>query len=283
MADEKYIPSQRSDVNSLMTKEVIVHEGIKTVYKSINSETGEVYTRNKLINPRRIIAYNEDIFELVNEYINEAYDTDKIKTLYLMGDGGSWIFKGKETLSGYAYKIKCGLDKMHYCLAINTISKDEVYKSLLYNYSINNNRKDFNYLVNMIINLDASRKEIIKEKQHYIINHLSNIKTMYKEIKIGCAMEQAISHDLASEFTSIPKAYSSKWLPFYLNLRQNYLNGYDTRKAYISALDKTLINKEENEISLKETLNTSFFDRNIKNDTYTLPKNINVSISNRKH
>lgn len=60
---------------------------------------------------------------------------------------------------------------------------------------------------------------------------------MYKDIKIGCAMEQAISHDIISEFASIPKAYSKKWLPFYLNERQNYLNGYDLRKSYLAALD----------------------------------------------
>lgn len=108
---------------------------------------------------------------------------------------------------------------------------------------------------------------------------MAQIKTMYKEIGIGCAMEQAISHDIASEFTSVPKAYSSKWLPFYLNLRQNHLNGYDIRKAYIIASDKTSLKAEQNEISLKETLNTSFFDNQIKDETYSITKKPAISIS----
>ena len=103
-------------------------------------------------------------------------------------------------------------------------------------------------------------------------------KTMYKEIKIGCAMEQTISHDIMSEFTSVPKAYSNKWLPFYLNLRQNHLNGYDLRKAYLYASDKTLLKSEQNEISLKETLNTSFFDNQIKDETYSLAKVAAISL-----
>ena len=279
MADEKYIAAQRSDTDSLMCKEIIVHEGVKTIYKTINKETGEVYIRNKLINPHRIIAYNEDIYDLVNDYINEAYDIDEINTVYLMGDGGSWIFNGRFKLSSYSYEVKCGLDKLHFILAVNTISKDEVYKSLLYYYSINSRKKDFECLVDIIIKENDSRKDIILEKAQYILNHMKQIKTMYKEIKIGCAMEQAVSHDIASEFTSIPKAYSSKWLPYYLNLRQNYLNGYDIRKAYIIASDKTSLKSEQNEISLKETLNTSFFDDQIKDETYSLSKKLAISIN----
>lgn len=279
MADEKYIAAQRSDIDKLMTKEIIVHEGVKTVYKSINLETGEVYIRNKLINPHRIITYNEDIYDLVGDYINEAYDVDEINTVYLMGDGGSWIFNGKYKLSSYSYTVKCGLDKLHFVLAINTISKDDEYKKYLYDYSINGRKKDFKTLINSIIQNDSSRKDMIQEKANYILNQMPNIKTMYKEIKIGCAMEQAVSHDIASEFTSVPKAYSSKWLPFYLNLRQNYLNGYDIRKAYILASDKTSQKSEQNEISLKETLNTSFFDNQISNETYSITKKPTISIN----
>lgn len=280
MADEKYIPSQYNDGQKLMTKEIIVHEGIKTIYKSVNKKTGQIYTRNELINPRRFIGYDLDnLFDLVNDYINETYDVNKIKKVYLMGDGGSWIESGLNEIKGYSYSTSYGLDKFHYCLAINTISKDENIKSLLYDYSIHGRKKDFETLVNSIIINDPLRKETIKDKATYIINHFKQIKTMYKDIKIGCAMEQAISHDIMSEFTSIPKAYSKKWLPFYLNERQNYLNGYDLRKTYLAALDKTLYNSEENEVTLKKHLNTSFFDNQIKDETYSLSKVAAISIT----
>lgn len=279
MADEKYIKSQNNNGQSLMVKEFIVHEGVKNIYKIKDLNTGKTYIRNKLINPHRIIGYNDSkIFDKVNDYIGEAYNINKIKQVYYMGDGGSWIESGQEKLEAYDYKVDYGLDKFHFTEAVNTISKDPSYKNLLYDYSFHNMRNDFNKVVETIIEKDPSRKEIITQKSNYILNHLEAIRTMYKDIKIGCAMEQAISHDLASEFSSIPKAYSPKWLPYYLNQRQNYLNGYDLRKGYLEALDKIKGNTEDNEVSLKEHFDITFFDKQIRKETYSLPKKVLIAI-----
>lgn len=279
MADEKFIASQYNQKEDLMVKEAIVHEGIETREVSINDETGEVFIRNSLINPRRIICFkDEDIYETVNDYINKAYDTERIKKLYLMGDGGSWIAQGKGILSSYSYPVKCGLDRYHLSIAVNTITRDEEEKRLLYSCAIGNKRKSFDSLIDKIIEKDQERSETIKDKAAYIRNHFKEIRTMYREIRIGCAMEQAVSHDLASQFSSVPKAYSRKWLPFYLNLRQNYLNGYDLRISYLAALDKTKGSAQGNRVSLEEHLITSFFDSQIKEETYTLSKKPTISI-----
>jgi len=271
MADEKYIASQNNNKTNLMVKEVIIHEGIKS-YRSVNDKTGEVYIRNSLINPRRFLNYDEDIYSRVSDYINSAYNVDLIDNIYLMGDGGSWIKQGLDDLKGYAYKTHYGLDKYHFCVAVNTISKDDNIKSKLYSYSIRNNRKKFIELIDELVALYPLRQEIIIEKANYIINNFSAIKTMYKQIKIGCAMEQAISHDIAAQFSSVPKAYSKKWLPFYLSLRENYLNGYNLKKIYLKALDQTRNNQEENVVNLTPHLDLSFFDSQIKEGTYKLPK-----------
>lgn len=269
MADEKYIDSQNNDGKDLMVKEVVIHEGIKSVGNK----------RNKLINPRKFIVYKEDIFNKVNEFIYSRYDTDKINTIYLMGDGGNWISNGKGELAGTDYTVKTGLDKFHFCKAINSITKDEDKKSLLYSYAINRNKKDFVYLVDTIKSDDESRINTIEDNSRYIINHLNQISLMYNEIKIGCAMEQAISHDIASQFSSVPKAYSKEWLPFYLNERQNYLNHYDLRKIYICALDRLdKKDKEENDVILSEYINTSIFDNQIHKETYHLPKSAKIGL-----
>lgn len=279
MADEKYIKSQYNNGQSLMVKEFIIHEGVKNIYKTKDLDTGKTYIRNELINPQRIIGYDDSkIFDKVNDYIGETYDINKIKQVYYMGDGGSWIENGQEKIEAYDYKVDYGLDKFHFVLAINAITKDPIYKNLLYDYSFHNMKDDFNKVIGTIINNNPTRKEIIEQKSKYILNHLEAIKTMYKEIKIGCAAEQAISHDLASQFTSIPKAYSPKWLPYYLNLRQNYLNGYDLRKGYLEALDKIKSNTEDNEVSLKEHIDITFFDKQIRKETYTLPKKVLIAI-----
>lgn len=284
MADEKYIPSQLNNHTKLMCKEIIVHEGIKPVITSVNKETGEVYTRNKIINPRKILSYEEDIYDKALDYICNTYDIDKIKNVYIMGDGGSWIENGISKISSYAYNTSYGLDKFHLCLAVNTISKNEEDKSLLYEHSINNDKKEFKECVKSIIEKDPNREKIINEKAKYILNHFKAINVMYKDIKIGCAMEQAISHDIMSQFTSVPKAYSSKWLPYYLNQRENYLNNYDLRKIYLKAIDK--IDTDDNEgvcVQLKEHLNTSFFDSQIKEEYYKLPKSAAIALSRHKY
>lgn len=279
MADEKFIASQYNNKEDLMVKEAIVHEGIKAEEVYVNDETGEVHVRNSLINPRRIICLkDEDIYKAVNDYIDMAYDSERIRMMYLMGDGGSWISAGKTALSSCYYPVKCGLDRYHLLIAVNTISKDEEEKKKLYSCAIGNRRKDFDSLIEKIIQNDQERSETIKDKADYIANHFKEIRTMYKEIRIGCAMEQAISHDLSSQFSSVPKAYSPKWLPFYLNLRQNYLNGYDLRRSYLAALDKVKGNSQGNEISLEEHLITSFFDSQIKEETYTLTKKPLISV-----
>ena len=275
MADEKYIASQNNDLVNLMVKEVIVHEGLNT-HSTVNNETGEVYIRNKLINPRRFINHNEDIYTKVMDYITKTYDTDKIKHIYLMGDGGSWIKDGLYTLDGYPYKLDYGLDKFHYCLAINTISKDDNLKSKLYSYSIGNDTKSFNTLIKYIKQIDPSRSDIITEKAKYIKSNFKAIKTMYKHIKIGCAMEQAISHDLSSQYSSVPKAYSKKWLPYYLNIRENYLNGYNLKKLYLMALDKAK-DKHQTIIKLTPKLDLSIFDNRIKDETYSIAKKANLA------
>ena len=277
MADEKFIASQRNNKEDLMVKEVILHEGIRTLISSVNKESGEMYIRNSLINPRRFMCLkDENIYDRVNDYINMAYDHDKIKKIYLMGDGGSWIASGKGILSSYSYPVKCGLDKYHLSMAVNAISRDEEEKKQLYYLSIRNKRKEFNSLIKEIAEKDENRKDTIEEKADYIRNHFKEIQIMYREIRIGCAMEQAISHDLASQFSSVPKAYSARWLGFYLNLRENYLNSHDLRRDYLLALDKS---QGEIEVDLSEHLITSFFDSQINDDTYALSKKQLISLA----
>ena len=272
-ADEKFIPSQRNDNKALMVKEALIFEGID-IHKIIDSKTGQIKYRNKLINSYRIITYQDNIYDLIQDYLDQRYDTNNIKQIYLMGDGGSWIEAGIQQLKAVDYNVSYGLDKFHFCLAVNAISKNEEEKGLLYYYSIKNLKQELKYLIEIIKTKNQERKDTIDEKGKYILNHLKAIRNMYKHIKIGCPMEQAISHDIMSQFTSVPKGYSPKWITNYLNERQHRLNKYDLRLTYLVALDNTNKDDEENiELSLKEKLNTSFFDNQIKDEYYKLNLN----------
>jgi len=70
--------------------------------------------RNKLINPYyfgRVCEGkgNEELWDEIWEYINNTYDLDKVKKIYLNADGGAWIETGRKRLSG----ITCVLDEFH--------------------------------------------------------------------------------------------------------------------------------------------------------------------------
>ena len=75
-----------------------------------------------------------------------------------------------------------------------------------------------------------------------------------------CAMEQCISHHVMSQFTSVPKAYSSKNIERYLRMRDNCRNGINMKKLYIEARDSqrqdkqiTYINSCQLDLSIFET------------------------------
>ena len=88
---------------------------------------------------------------------------------------------------------------------------------------------------------------------------------MQNEVKLGCAMEQAISHVLASPFTCIPKAYVSDHLHTYVQARMFCKNGQNLIKIYLTACDQTKgrdkLNSFDQEVDLsKEQLDFSMFD-----------------------
>ena len=92
--------------NCLITKLVYVHEGIeKEAPKS---------KRHKLVNPYYFCGtgYSEDnsaFWDEVYEYINNHYDLDKVKKIYLNADGGGWIKSGMKRIAGITYV----LDEFH--------------------------------------------------------------------------------------------------------------------------------------------------------------------------
>jgi len=252
MADEKYIPSQNNDKKAHMVKAAQIFED-----KVLTNQKG----RYKLINKHLYLHYEnnkDDFWDNVFDIIDTKYEFKKINTIYLMGDGASWIKRGISELKMPNVKIKPVLDGFHFKQAIEHITKDETYKKILYHYSIKNMKDDFKKVIEIIKTENPNRIEIIDEKSKYILNHLKEIRTLYKEVKIGCPMEQVISHSIASIFTSIPKAYGNKNISTYLNIRQHQQNGHDIRNLILQALQHSQnISFEEIDLT-KEKYDFSF-------------------------
>ena len=106
-ADEDHIALQREEKFSEINKLVYVYEGIEN--------ESPISERKKLINPHFVGGIsvkegdNSRLWQDVHDYIAEAYEIDKIKMIYINGDGASWIKNGVN----YFKRAKFVMDKFH--------------------------------------------------------------------------------------------------------------------------------------------------------------------------
>ena len=251
IADEKWISTQRNDGKKVMQKAIVIFDGI-------TSKNG----RNILNNKCTFSGRNEDFIYDAIDYIENAYDTSKIKTFYILGDGAIWI-KYLKYHFNYNPNIEViqALDKFHLSQCLWRICPQEDVVTVLLNYILTNNKYDFKRLINEIIDLNPKRKEKILEYNKYILNNWNSILNLYK-YDLSCPMEAQISHSLAAYFTSRPKGYSTKTLDKLINLRLLKLNNHNIKKLFFSNYNKnTTINLNI------ENMNYSMFN---KNETYSI-------------
>lgn len=244
LADEKWIPTQRNNGKKIMQKAIVVFDGIT----SKNN-------RNILNNKRTFSGRHEDFIYEAIDYIESAYDTKKLKTYYILGDGANWI-KNLKYYFNYNPNIEVitALDKFHLKQCLWRICpKEDVVKALL-EYILSDNKEDFIRLVSEIIELNPKREDTIKEYEKFILNNWTRILNLYK-YNLSCPMESQISHSLAAYFTSRPKGYSKKTLEKLINIRLLKLNGYNIKELCLNNINKnTIINLNQ------EDLNYSIFD-----------------------
>ena len=191
----------------------------------------------------------------------------KVKNIFILGDGANWIKVGTFEMSDKDRKVVFALDKFHLMQAINRMTIDKLYKEILVHYVIKNMQSDYKQIIEIMKKDLPTRVDAITKQNEYILNNGSFIQNMYKKVKIGCAMEQAISHVIASVFTSVPKAYSRQKIRTYLNARMYHENGLDLRMNYLTALS---LKKDDNdEVVIKEKINLDLFENDV-NEPYHL-------------
>lgn len=256
MLDEKWIPGQHnpndSDENkAIMTKVATIFE---TYIKADKSPT----KRNILEGCTYYSSYNKDFSNELIELIDSKYNIESIKTINFMGDGANWIKEVGNNLKFPNIKTKVGLCKFHTGQALDRITRDKNIYDKAYDYLIHRNIKEFNKLIKVLSENEPSKAEKIQTNTDYLTNHIDEIITMNK-LKVPCAMEQVISHHLASQFTCIAKAYSPNNINYYASNRDAYRNGYNMKLIYARAND--LKKEDEDVIKInKNELDLSFFD-----------------------
>ncbi len=224
-ADEDHTPLQFQSVkgdldvneygrknNCQITKLIYVYEGVEP--EAPKSK------RNRLIHPYYFCRVcegkeNEELWKEVWEYIEQTYDTARIKKIYLNSDGGAWIKAGTKVIE----KAVAVLDGFHISEHLTAMtghlydSQEEAIRQL--RNSIRGGRKDdFNKVVEKVkLSVENERKlRIIDEHASYILNNwkAANARLVAQDAVMGCSAEGHVSHVLASRMSTLPMGWSKK-------------------------------------------------------------------------
>lgn len=227
--------------NTVEPKLACIFEGIEK--ESANSK------RNKLVNKHYfsgVYKKSEDIWIEVLEYIDAVYDEDYLESIYIMGDGASWIKSGVDVLGAKSCFV---LDKFHLNQSIMRAvghlgdSVSDARRAVYDGISM----EDFEAVENVFrvagsyAESDAKKEQIRKTKV-YIRNHWEAIIRPNNDeaARMGCSAEGQVSHILSSRLSSRPLGWSRKGVSQMAKLR-----AYSANKGKIYDLLKYREEKEQ--------------------------------------
>jgi hypothetical protein len=213
-ADEDHVALQhRSDrkcpqKRMAMPKLVYVHEGIDY------ERSGK--TRTRLKNIRYfggIYKESEDLWLEVANYIDSKYNLDAIETIYLSGDGASWIQTGLQWIP----KSRFVLDNYHlkkYMITATSHLNDKGVYQELDSALLKADKSQVKNVFRKILKLTDSdtKTEAVKAAGRYILKNWEGIKIKAEPGNniVGCSAEGHVSHVFSSRLSSRPKGWSEK-------------------------------------------------------------------------
>lgn len=204
IADEDHVHLQKGGIEEprlIIVYDSILKEGKRT--KLCNKKHfGGVYTKKI-----------DDLWEEVLTYLDNNYDLEKVKHIYILGDGANWIKTGLEWLP----KSINVLDKFHLMKAVNGIvgkenkenTKEKAeYKRKIYTSFYRLNFKETKGIVYEILAEEMEEKARARKEKllKYILNNKEGIRNLYKNQKElhGCSAEGHVSHLYSARLSSRP-------------------------------------------------------------------------------
>ena len=215
--------------NCQIAKLVYVHEGVEP--EAPKSK------RYRLINPYYFSSIcdgkgNEEFWDEIYEYLDNHYDLEKVKKIYLNSDGGGWIETAKTRIHG----ICCALDEYHlqkYLVRLTSHMKDsaEDARRELKEAIRKKTKAEFCDIVERLTDaLPEGQRERgmnrLEESRDYILSNwtAARIRLLHKEGVVGSSTEGHVSHVLSSRMSSRPMGWSKKGAGKMAQLRAYYYN-----------------------------------------------------------
>lgn len=215
--------------NGAITKLIYVHEGIEPEAPKSR--------RHRLIRPHYFSrtaegCSNADLWDEVYRYIDENYDLEKIKKIYLNSDGGGWIKAGMRRIGGVVHV----LDRFHlekHLTKLTSYMKDSAdeARAELYKAICAGTKAQFAQLTWKLKDYlpETANRERFEESGNYILDNWTAAKLRLRktEGKVGSSTEGHVSHELASRMSTQALGWSLLGADKMAQLRAYHLNGGD--------------------------------------------------------
>ncbi|SIN98362.1 Uncharacterised protein family (UPF0236) [Carnobacterium alterfunditum] len=222
-ADEDHVAYQ--DGTNRFMKLVYVYEGRK--------ESTGITKRVELQGKRYFTGLypdNDDLWETVLDYLEEAYDLNQVKKIYISGDGAAWIKSGTKMIP----KSEFVLDYFHLSKYIKKacIGHHE-WISNLYRWIYSNEKEllKLYFKTRLDDDLRESERKALEESRRYILRHWEAIQKQKDPNYYGCSAEGHISHILSARLSSRPLGWSLTGAEHIAKLRAYTFNGGDIKTA----------------------------------------------------
>lgn len=259
-ADEDHVALQkkkkdgdeRRKTGISMPKLVYLHEGIDTEKSSVK--------RKVLKNVRYFGGdyKSEDIWLKVAQYIEEQYIGESIETIYISGDGASWIRQGLQWIPKSRFVLDNHHMNKYLRIATAHLPDDRWYCALKDAISWPDKKMTAEVFDRVMkLSENGTKKEAVREAKRYILNNWDGISI--KEEKageiVGCSAEGHVSHVFSERLSSRPRGWSKIGVDQMAQLRIYKRNG---GKIYDLVMAQKKREQKENEIREQEELISSY-------------------------
>jgi hypothetical protein len=230
--EELHILADEDHVNMQSGKDVNVNlitacEGTKAVCKG----------RNELINPLHFEGYKlspETHWEYVSATLSEVYDMEKVKKIYVHGDGAGWI-KTATTFFPQAIHV---MDRYHLNKAVIKLAADYPEENLRLKIwqSLRHNSQDELMAVvdkklkriEKVYEDESARNKKVKALNKIVAYFSNNWESMRRRLHLnvmGSCTEPMISHILSERLSRNPMGWSQNGLSQMAMIRVYMKNG----------------------------------------------------------